>query len=88
MTKVSLKSKSAIMKHHKGHRKQKALAHMAVSPRHMSEHETDPEESVKGRSVKRSNEEEDKAANSSRSQRKRATPPISEKIFVLEQTPH
>jgi hypothetical protein len=50
----------------------------------MSEHETDPEESVKGRSVKRSNEEEDKAANSSRSQRKRATPPISEKIFVLE----
>jgi len=40
---------------------------MAVSPENMSEHETDPELSVKGRSVKKSYEEEEKAANSSRS---------------------
>lgn len=41
VAKVSLKSKSAIMKHHKGHRKQKA--HMAISPHFTSDNETDPD---------------------------------------------
>lgn len=41
VAKVSLKSKSAIMKQHKGHRKQKA--HMAVSPQGTSDNETDPD---------------------------------------------